>query len=131
MSFARSFIGALALVCLAFPAQALDEDTKRQLMKLAPQARLEQTCDTEAMRHINKDGKTYTADKVIAYTFKDPLFERNAITAPGAVFRSRGDWYHLSYECSTGPRHLDVQSLNYRIGDKIPRSAWEKYYLYD
>lgn len=131
MSLGKSFIGASALVCLAFPVHALDADTKRQLMRLAPQARLEQACDTEAMRHINKDDDVYAADKVIAYTFKDPVFEHDAVIAPGAVFRSRGDWYHLSYECSTGPRHLDVQSLNYKIGDKIPRSAWEKYDLYN
>nr|WP_307437298.1 DUF930 domain-containing protein [Labrys monachus] len=124
-------MGALALVCLASPGEALDGDTRRQLMELAPQARLEQAYDTEAMRHINKDKNPYTADKVIAYTFEDPVLHHDAIIAPGAVFRSKGDWYHLSYQCSTGPRHVEVQSLNYKIGDKIPRAAWEKYNLYN
>ncbi|WP_448151342.1 DUF930 domain-containing protein [Labrys miyagiensis] len=112
-------------------AVALDSDTKRQLMKLEPRARLEQACDTEAMKHISHDGKAYAADKVIAYTFKDPVVEQNTMTAPGAVFRSKGEWYHLSYQCSTEPEHIEVHALHYEIGGKIPHAEWKQYFLYD
>ncbi|PWW02277.1 uncharacterized protein DUF930 [Hoeflea marina] len=99
-------------------------------LKLDPATRLEQTCDTEVMRLINRE-ETFNVDKVIAYTFDDTIVRRNAIKAPGAVFRSRGDWYRLSFDCVTGPQHLNARALDYKIGAKIPRSSWQDYYLYD
>ena len=121
----------LSAFSLAFPAFAVDPAIKKQLEKLDPATRLEQSCDTEAMSRINKDETGYKPDKVIAYTFKDPVPSDDRLQAPGAVFRSKGDWYHLSYNCITGPQHINVRELNYQIGDKVPREKWDKYYLYD
>jgi hypothetical protein len=124
---------AALLLATMLPAQsyAIDGKLKAQLLKLDPKTRLEQACDTEAMIRIKKDESPYRPDKVIAYTFKDPVYARNAITAPGAVFRSKGEWYHLAYKCHTDTQNISVQKLAYKIGDKIDRSNWEKYYLYD
>ena len=123
---------AVALAAQAWPANALhDESLNRQLLKLAPATRLEQTCDTEVMRRINKADNPFSVDKVIAYTFADPVIGRNEITADGAAFRSRRDWYRLSYHCETDPRHLDARELDYRIGAKIPRKLWRELSLYD
>lgn len=112
-------------------AYALDENLKQQLMGLDPQTRLEQACDLEVMLRISREYKSYQADKVIAYTFGPTTTKGNSVSAPGAVFRSRENWYHLSYQCETGPRHLDVKTLKYKIGAKIPRSDWEKHDLYN
>ena len=125
---------ALAIIapCAASGAMALnDERLNRQLLKLDPQTRLEQTCDTEVMLRINRDRNSFKVDKVIAYAIKDPVVRKYSIKAPGAVFRSRGDWYRLSFDCTTGPRRLDAQSLHYEIGSKIPKSDWRKLNLYD
>jgi hypothetical protein len=124
---------ALSLAAPAFAptAFAVDPAIKKQLEKLDPATRLGQSCDTEAMSRINKDATGYKPDKVIAYTFKDPVPSDDRLEAPGAVFRSRGDWYHLSYSCITGPQHINVRELSYQIGDKVPRDKWTKYYLYD
>ncbi|QFY59455.1 DUF930 domain-containing protein [Rhizobium grahamii] len=121
----------LSVFSLAVPAFAVDPAIKKQLEKLDPATRLEQSCDTEAMSRINSDSTGYKPDKVIAYTFKDPVPSDDKLEAPGAVFRSKGDWYHLSYTCITGPQHINVRDLQYKIGDKVPREKWEKYYLYD
>lgn len=121
----------LSAFSLAVPALAVDPAIKKQLEKLDPATRLEQSCDTEAMSRINKDETGYKPDKVIAYTFKDPVPSDDKLEAPGAVFRSKGDWYHLSYTCITGPQHMNVRELSYKIGEKVPREKWEKYYLYD
>lgn len=124
---------ALSLAASAFAptAFAIDPAIKKQLEKLDPATRLEQSCDTELMSRINKDDTGYKPDKVIAYTFKDPIPGDDRLEAPGAVFRSKGDWYHLSYNCITGPQHINVRELSYTIGDKVPRDTWTKYYLYD
>jgi hypothetical protein len=120
----------LPVVCLATSSFAVDPKIKQQLQKLDPSERMEQSCDTEAMRKIAKEDG-YRPDKVIAYTFSDPDMGDNSIKAPGAVFRSKGDWYHLSYDCTTGPHHINVRSLTLAIGEKVPRDEWTKYYLYD
>lgn len=124
---------SLAGLAVAMPAAVAVEDTRLngELMRLDPETRLEQTCDTEVMLRINREKKSYTADKVIAYTFGETIFRDDTMEAPGAVFRSHGDWYHLSYTCVTGPRHLEARQLDYRIGDVVPRAAWADYNLYD
>lgn len=125
------FLGVISGLGAETSAYGLDDSLKQQLMGLDPQTRLEQTCDAETMIRISREHTSYQADKVIAYTFETTVVKGNSIAAPGAVFRSRGDWYHLSYQCQTGPRHLDVKSLKYVIGSKIPRNNWERYDLYN
>lgn len=123
--------GLLALSAIS-NAWALEDDRLNgQLMKLDPETRLEQTCDTEVMYRINRQHKGYSVDKVIAYSFKDPVISHETVEARGAVFRSRGHWYHLQYLCRTGPRHLDAHKLTYEIGAEIPRKQWAAHYLYD
>ncbi|OJF94246.1 DUF930 domain-containing protein [Pararhizobium antarcticum] len=120
----------LAVVFTATSTSAMDQRLVRQFEKLDPETRLEQRCDTEAMERISADKSVYRPDKVIAYTFADPVMEENAMKAPGAVFRSKGEWYRLTFKCSTGPEHLKVLSFKYKIGEVVPHDEWEKHYLY-
>lgn len=121
----------MPLVLASFPAFALDARIERQLEALDPDTRLEQACDTEAMARITAARKGFKADKVIAYTFADPEMEGDSLKAPGAVFRSRGEWYRLSFTCATGPRRVNVKSFDYQIGSIVPRADWTQNYLYD
>jgi len=115
----------------AVSAFAVDPAIKKQLQKLDPAERMEQSCDAEAMKRIAAQKNGFRPDKVIAYTFRDPAMGDNSVKAPGAVFRSEGDWYHLSYVCVTGPKHINVRSLSFQIGAKVPREQWTDHYLYD
>lgn len=114
----------------ASAAHALDARVTRQLNALAPEERREQRCDMEAMDQIRKTGD-YRPDKVIAYTFGDTAEKGNSIKAPGAVFRSRGEWYRLKYKCLTGDKGLSIVSFDFKIGSQVAREQWTKYYLYD
>ncbi|MGO7976223.1 DUF930 domain-containing protein, partial [Rhizobium ruizarguesonis] len=67
--------------------------------------RFQEPADTAC--RTNKDSTGFKPDKVIAYTFKDQIPGDNSLDAPGDVFRSKGDWYHLSYNCITGPQHIN------------------------
>ncbi|MDE1995603.1 MAG: DUF930 domain-containing protein [Rhizobiaceae bacterium] len=126
------FIAVLVpLASMATSALATDATMKKELEKLDPSERMEQACDAEAMKRIGTDKTGFKPDKVIAYTFSDPGMAPDSIDAEGAVFRSKGDWYHLSYKCTTGPQHIHVRDLSYEIGEKVPRDSWQKYYLYD
>lgn len=124
------FLTLLALLA-AVPAHALDARLAKQLQALAPDERREQRCDMEAMKRIAREQKGFKPDKVIAYTFADPVEEGNLVRAPGAVFRSKGDWYRLKFKCETGERGLKIRSFKYKLGAKVPREEWERYYLYD
>ncbi|QND49907.1 DUF930 domain-containing protein [Rhizobium lusitanum] len=119
------------LASIATSAFAVDATMKKELEKLDPSERMEQACDAEAMKRIGTEKTGFKPDKVIAYTFSDPNMEPNSMNAAGAVFRSKGDWYHLSYKCATDPEHVEVRNLSFQIGDKVPRDSWQKYYLYD
>jgi hypothetical protein len=123
-------LAAVLVLGLCAPAVALDKRIKKQLMKLDPTVRLEQTCDTGAMEKIRKDKTPYRADRVVAYAFEQPQVGENMIKAPGAAFRSKGEWYRFSYECKTDSDNIEVRTLTYNIGDKIPRDQWEKNNLY-
>jgi len=124
----------LSLVAFALfsmsSAHALDARIVRQLDALAPDERREQRCDMEAADRIRKEGD-FKPDKVIAYAFGDTIEAGNAIRAPGAVFRAGGDWYRLKFKCETGEEGLKIMSFDFKIGDKVPKEQWERYYLYD
>lgn len=126
----------LSLVAFALfsasAAQALDARIIKQLNALTPEERREQRCAIEAIDRIKSEEKgEFNPDKVIAYTFSDPVLSGNEIQAPGAVFRSKGDWYRLDYDCQTAGKGLKVTSFEYKIGSKVPREQWERYYLYN
>jgi Domain of Unknown Function (DUF930) len=126
---------AIVSCCMAmFFAQsvfALDKAGNRQLEELSPAERMEQRCDVEAMNRIYKESKQFRPDKVIAYTFAKTKADGDSLSAPGAVFRSKGEWYHLKYTCVTSNDHLDVKSFSYQVGDEVPKASWSKYYLYN
>lgn len=123
------FILTLAPLAAA-PAFAIDARVKNQLEKLTPEERLEQRCDIEAMDRIGKAEGGFRPDKVIAYAFGDPKLEGSTLKTKGAVFRSRGEWYRLSYKCETSNDSLDVDAFKFRIGDKVPHEEWTAHYLY-
>ncbi len=112
-------------------ALAYEPRLRKQFERLDSQTRLEEVCDTEVMLRINRDNPELRVDKVVAYTFKPPIEKNDQVAADGAVFRSRGKWFRLQYRCQTGPRHFDVQSLSYQIGDEVDKALWRRYYLYN
>lgn len=124
-------LAVTASLSMALPALAIDANVLRQLNKLAPEERLEQRCDIEAMERIAKEQKGMKPDKVIAYAFGDPDVASDSIKASGAVFRSGGEWYRLRYKCQIATKTLGIRDFDYKVGEKVPESQWAKHYLYD
>lgn len=126
-----SLASCVSFVSSVAPTLAYEARLRTQFERLDTQTRLEEVCDTEVALRINRENPTLRADKVVAYTFKQPDERNDRVVADGAAFRSRGKWFHLQYTCQTGPHHLDVHSLSYEIGAEIGRALWNRYYLYD
>ena len=130
----RQLTGLLTAFCaltLATPAFSIDARIRGQLEKLAPDERLEQRCDMEAMDKIGAARDGFRPDKVIAYAFGDPKLDGTTFKTKGAVFRSGGEWYRLSYKCEASDDRLEVNAFKYKIGDVVPHEDWAAHYLYD
>ena len=123
-------LSLLAVAAAVSPANALDARMKAGLLALDPTTRLEQRCDAEVADRIASEDKRFDPDKVIAYATQDPKQNGDEIKTRGGAFRSDGQWYHVAYKCVTAPDHMQVLSLRYRIGDKIPKDEWDQYNLY-
>ena len=105
------------------------EKFRKALDRLDPQTRLEQVCDLEAMNRIKKDQK-YSPDRAQGAASADPKTDGHKLTATGGAFRSKGDWYELSFVCEASPDHMKVLSFEYQTGKSIPKTKWEEYGLF-
>lgn len=126
----RGAATTLFLALAGGKAFAIDQAMVRQFEKLDPRTRLEQRCDTEAMERITQGKNSFKADKVIAYAFSDPTIDKTRIEAPGAVFRSKGEWYRLAFRCRTETDRIGIVSFSYQIGARVPKDQWRAHYLY-
>lgn len=79
---------------------------------------------------IAEDDKRFRPDRVVAYATEEPSMEGDEIKTKGGAFRSKGEWFHVAYLCRTAPDHMEVLSLRYKIGGRIPEDEWERYNLY-
>jgi hypothetical protein len=116
---------ALAIVTASAGfAAANDARTERALKRLDPDARFEQVCDLEAMRHIGKD-KTYRPERSMVGALEVPKVIKSTMTGRGGAFKSKGQWYQFSFKCETTPDHMKVQAFSFQIGQPIPQEKWE------
>lgn len=127
----RPLITLAAGLVFASNVVPVDPTMARQLNSLTSQERREQRCDVEAMARIAKADSRFDPDKVIAHTFGEPVNRDGIVKAPGAVFRSRGEWYRLKYKCETDKSGLNVISFDFKIGSKVDRTDWRRLYLYN
>jgi hypothetical protein len=126
------FIGSFFIAAPAHAAMRPEQNVmiQRQMLKLTPETRIEERCDARANGLIGREHPDKKPDKTIAYAFGDVTITDRTVHAPYAVFRSRGEWFHLSYSCVTSNDGLDIQAFSYSVGDKVPRALWAEHDLY-
>jgi hypothetical protein len=121
---------ALAVTSLACGgAQARQKSIQDQLMRLSPEARLEQRCNERATGQLGRERKLKSPDEVVAYAFADTSASGAFLNAPGAAIRDRGEWYRLSYKCHATPDGLGIVTFEYKLGEKVPRGDWSEHNL--
>ena len=99
------------------------------LKQLDPDARFEQVCDLEAMKHISRD-KAYRPERSIVGALSHPTVANATMSGRGGAFKSRGQWYQFSFKCETSPDHMKVQAFSFQIGEPIPQEKWEPHGLW-
>jgi hypothetical protein len=100
------------------------------LKRLAPETRLDQVCDYEAMLRLGRELHGFHLDRAKADVISRPIRTRNSVKATGGAFRSAGRWYVLSYACETTSDQMKVTSFSYQVGTMIPPSDWPKFGLW-
>jgi Domain of Unknown Function (DUF930) len=122
-------IVAVIAIFAGLPASYARTSNTQQMLTLSPETRLEQRCNARAMGIVGREHRDFHPDEFVAYAFADPLVHGNSIKAPGGAVRSRGKWFHVSYECQTTADGLDVESFSYSLGSVIPRDVWAEHFL--
>ncbi|PLW78186.1 DUF930 domain-containing protein [Cohaesibacter celericrescens] len=121
----RAFLALIVLMAIghAGTAHALDKRTLNALKQMVPEEQLIQRCELEAMDKLN-------AARIVAYTFEPLEYGDTKLKAPGAAYRKKGDWYRVSYSCTTSEDRMEVVQFSLKKGDKIPKQDWEQYNLF-
>jgi hypothetical protein len=132
MKISKFIFAALALAGLSFVSgavQARQRSMQDQLLRLSPEARVEQRCNGRATSLLARERKLKAPDEVVAYAFADTTAKGSSLDAPGAAIRDRGEWYRLSYKCQATPDGLGIVTFEYKLGEKVPRADWAEHNL--
>ncbi|CAO4155489.1 hypothetical protein LPLAFNJD_LOCUS4457 [Methylorubrum aminovorans] len=95
----------------------------RLMLKVELSTRIEQRCDARAGGEVSRRHPGFKADKVIAYALAEPQEHGTEVVATGAVVRSRGRWFRLSFRCRTTPDGLGIVAFEHTLGAEIP--GWD------
>jgi len=128
------FLGAAYLFLIQAVSYAADSPMDPRflasLKRLAPETRLDQVCDYEAMLRLGHDLHGFHPDRAKAEVISKPARTSNSVKATGGAVRSAGHWYVLSYACETTSDQMKVTSFSYQVGKLIPPSDCPKFGLW-
>lgn len=120
---------ATAVAILGASASHARTSRTEQMLKLTPETRLEQRCNSRAMGAVSRDHKGFKPDEFVAYAFAETAIRGSQIKAPGGALRSGGKWFKVSYTCETSPDGMEVKSFSYQLGELVPRKDWDEHFL--
>ena len=102
----------------------------REAMKtLAPDERIIQLCDIEAMEQVRRAKTALRPDYVIAYAMADLKVSAHQVDAEGAAFFSHRNWYGLKFRCDVSADDSRIVSFAFLVGQPIPKSEWASHNL--
>ena len=82
------------------------------------------------MERITRETPRFRPDRAKSYVTSAPNHLGDTLQARGAAFRSRGEWYGLSFVCKASSDHLKVLAFDYQVGKLIPEFDWPTYGLW-
>jgi hypothetical protein len=130
----RTLLSIALILVVATPALTRQSNAHSKadsgLAKLAPSDRFQQVCDIELMEKLRRQSHPYNQpDSVIAYALGDPSIAGDILKGQGGAFRSGGLWYQYSFTCSATPDRMKVISLDFKVGEAVPRDEWDAHGL--
>ncbi len=125
---APAMITAQKLFSEGVLADPRSRQARQALAQLEGSERIEQLCNLEAMSQIHAWKADFEPDRVVAYAMGRTKLVRSALEAEGAAFRSRRQWYNLSYRCELASGGK-VASFQFQVGEPVPRALWAAHEL--
>jgi hypothetical protein len=95
-----------------------------ELLQLDLPTRVEQRCNAQAGDVISQEHPGFQVDRVIAYAFGEAEVNGTELVAPGAIARSKGKWYRVTFRCRTSPDGLEVEDFDHELGAEVP--GWDQ-----
>lgn len=102
---------------------------RRSFGTLASSEQLMQICNIEALEQIRLAAPQYDPDTMVSYAMAQPITSGLMLSALGGAFRSRRQWFNVSFQCIASPTLDGVDSFSFKLGEAIPESEWEEHYL--
>jgi len=110
-------------------ARTLADPRSRQaradLATFASDERMLQLCDLEAMDQIHAWRADFHPDRVVPYATARERIADGVVSAAGAAFRSRGNWFGLKFKCELSRDGGTVTGFEFLVGDPIAREKWD------
>ncbi|PDQ18759.1 hypothetical protein CN311_23215 [Mesorhizobium sanjuanii] len=111
-------------------ARTLADPRSRQaradLATLASDERMVQLCNLEAMDQIRKWRADFQPERVVPYAMAEETISATSITASGAAFRSRRNWYALKFTCELARDGESVTGFAFLVGDPVSKEKWDE-----
>ncbi|WP_188610627.1 DUF930 domain-containing protein [Chelatococcus reniformis] len=117
---------AMGVTLLGVAQAAAESHLDHVLKRLEPDSRFNQVCDMAAMAAIGKSEAGLRPDRAMLDAAGPVKRVGDTATGEGAVIRSKGHWYGLSFVCETTPDRMRVRSFDYKLLGEIPQSKWEE-----
>lgn len=102
---------------------------RRALPQLAPQERVIQLCNIEALAQLRQQRSGFQPDLVIPYAMKDANVTGQILEAKGAAIRSKRHWYGLAFNCEVAPDFKTVVAFEFLLGAEISKDQWADHNL--
>ncbi|MFE0014900.1 DUF930 domain-containing protein [Mesorhizobium sp. NPDC059054] len=102
---------------------------RKALPQLAPQERVIQLCNIEALAQLRRQRSGFQPDLVVPYAMKDTKVTGQLLEAKGAAIRSKKHWYGLAFNCEVAPDLKTVVAFEFLLGAEIPEQQWADHNL--
>lgn len=113
----------LSAMTLADPRS---RQARADLKTFAADERMVQLCNLEAMDQIRQWRADFQPERVVPYATAEEKVTGTAITADGAAFRSRKNWYSLKFKCQLAQDGESVIGFEFLVGDPVAREKWDE-----
>ena len=102
---------------------------RKALPQLAPQERIIQLCNIEALAQLRRQQSGFQPDLVVPYAMRDAKVAGQMLEAKGAAIRSKKHWYGLTFNCEVASDLKTVVAFEFLLGAEIPEQQWADHNL--
>ncbi|AHK44719.1 MULTISPECIES: DUF930 domain-containing protein [Ensifer] len=122
---APGMVHAQNLYSAGILASPRSRQARKGLAQLAPEERVVQLCNLEAMEQVHRWKADLDPDYLVAYALSGVKFSGETLKTNGGAFRSKRQWWRIAYSCSVTPDRTTVVGFDFKVGDAIPREQWQ------